>query len=226
MDIETWMLIYKEILSDFGYDEHKDRISCSYLSENICKVDLSGLLDRFRSSVITVVGNADNLQKEISCVTGTVICAGSSISRYIEMRGLPDIIVTDLDHGIDPFIESLKNGKVGVIHAHGDNLDMIREFPFSNSYHIIGTCQCVPYPNTMNFGGFTDGDRAVILADYLDSPRINIVGFDFDHPAKGSSPLKARKLKWAKRIIAMVYESRLEKYGKDNIIQGGKTFRP
>ncbi|MCL5665330.1 MAG: hypothetical protein M1315_00620 [Candidatus Thermoplasmatota archaeon] len=73
MDIETWMLIYKEILSDFGYDEHKDRISCSYLSENICKVDLSGLLDRFRSSVITVVGNADNLQKEISCVTGTVI---------------------------------------------------------------------------------------------------------------------------------------------------------
>ncbi len=55
-----------------------------------------------------------------------------------------------------------------------------------------------------NFGGFTDGDRAVFLAHHFGSRSIQLLGFDFENV--GEKPncdekTKLKKLGWAKRLI-------------------------
>lgn len=66
------------------------------------------------------------------------------------------------------------------------------------------TTQSVPSSIVFNFGGFTDGDRAVCLARHMGTKNIILEGFNFENPTPkiGTSiEIKAKKLKWAKKII-------------------------
>jgi 2-amino-4-hydroxy-6-hydroxymethyldihydropteridine diphosphokinase len=93
---------------------------------------------------------------------------------------------------------------VAVIHAHGDNSDAIMENIDMFTGPVMITTQSTPDLLLCNFGGFTDGDRAVCLARHFGARRINLVGFDFDNPSckEGSDPaVKKKKLSWAKHII-------------------------
>ena len=61
-----------------------------------------------------------------------------------------------------------------------------------------------PQKKVKNYGGFTDGDRAVLLSEHFSASKIVLIGFDFDHPRDkdGTSyDVKLRKLAWAKRLI-------------------------
>jgi hypothetical protein len=53
-----------------------------------------------------------------------------------------------------------------------------------------------------NFGGFTDGDRAVFAADELGAERITLVGFDLDD--QDVEPMKRGKLFWARKLLALL----------------------
>jgi len=53
-----------------------------------------------------------------------------------------------------------------------------------------------------NYGGFTDGDRAVCIAEHFGAARVTLAGFDFDNPIP-DTPSKLRKLAWARKIIGM-----------------------
>ena len=44
---------------------------------------------------------------------------------------------------------------------------------------VWGTTQIDLNTNLLNYGGFTDGDRAIFLAFHHQSPIISLVGFDF-----------------------------------------------
>jgi len=66
------------------------------------------------------------------------------------------------------------------------------------------TTQSRPDNIVSNYGGFTDGDRAVCIARHFGARNILLLGFDFDRPSgkEGSDPrIKAMKLWWAKKII-------------------------
>jgi len=64
---------------------------------------------------------------------------------------------------------------------------------------VIGTTQSRPTNGLYNFGGFTDGDRAVFLAKHLDALKIILIGFDFED--ESVTLRKHKKLIWAKRLI-------------------------
>jgi hypothetical protein len=66
--------------------------------------------------------------------------------------------------------------------------------------NVIGSTQAVPLENVFNFGGFTDGDRAVYVAHEFGAGTIKLAGFFFDDPVV--SPAKSKKLKWARRLIS------------------------
>jgi hypothetical protein len=69
---------------------------------------------------------------------------------------------------------------------------------------VVMTTQSSPFRQVRNYGGFTDGDRAVVLARHFGAQQIFLLGFDFLHPKpkKGKDPeVKLRKLAWARRII-------------------------
>ena len=64
-----------------------------------------------------------------------------------------------------------------VVHAHGDNSERINLVKYFKN--CIGTTQTKPIRKINNFGGFTDGDRCVFLADYFKAKKIILLGMDF-----------------------------------------------
>ena len=203
---EDWEPIYSEILRDFGYDRESDENSARVLKTLMTNADLVTEDDLGIGDTVSIFGAADSLIGDLGkkVPEGTLISAGSATSAVMSRGIVPDIVVTDLDGDIGSQIEANRKGAVAVLHAHGDNIDLIMGYCKEFTGKVILTTQSKPDFVISNFGGFTDGDRAVCLARHMGAKRIFLYGFDFDNPSvkDGSDPqVKKRKLSWAKRII-------------------------
>jgi uncharacterized Rossmann fold enzyme len=206
MQPEEWSLLYKEILKEFGYDESSDESSARLLKALMVNSDLITDDDVFIKKSVTVFGNSDNLKNDIKIMRprGTLIASGSSVGTLIELGISPDIVVTDLDGEIMPQLEASDMGAVTFIHAHGDNEKLIQSYAQEFTGPVILTKQTKPDNLISNYGGFTDGDRAVCIARHFGAKEILLLGFDFNKPSAkdGSDPaVKVKKLKWAEKII-------------------------
>lgn len=206
MEFSEWEPVYLEIIEDFGFSKGDDEKSAQVLAE-LCKErkvtspECLGI-----SGEATVCGCGYNLEDDLEKygVKGKLIAADGSVSR---INTQPDIIVTDLDGCIQKEIEANADGSVAVIHGHGDNIDLLKKYVPRFEGLILPTVQCRPPEGLFNFGGFTDGDRAVVLAKSLGAEKIHLRGFDFSNPyiKSGKDPeIKRKKLLWAKRIIEAV----------------------
>ena len=124
--------------------------------------------------------------------------ADSAVKPLVENGIKPDIVVTDLDGDKDSLIKVGKTSSIFVVHAHGDNIAKL--CLVENFKNCIGTTQSKPFKNIKNFGGFTDGDRAVFLASYFDAKKIILFGMDFGGKIGKHSQTKAiqRKIKLKK----------------------------
>ena len=205
---EDWEPIYSEILSDMGYDRASDENSAKVLRTLMLNADLimDDELESVIGSTVSVFGAADSLSSDIAKMKpeGTLISAGSATSAVMSMGIIPDIVVTDLDGDIVSQIEASRKGAITLIHAHGDNVDLVMRYAKEFTGKVILTTQSKPDYVLFNFGGFTDGDRAVCLARHFGARKIILYGFDFENPSSkdGSDPeIKKKKLAWAKRII-------------------------
>ena len=203
---EDWEPIYSEILKDMGYDRASDENSAKVLRTLMLNADLITEDEVDVKDTVSIFGAADSLSSDIERKRpeGTLISAGSATSVVMSKGILPDIVVTDLDGDIDSQIEASREGAVTLIHAHGDNIDLIMRYAKEFTGKVILTTQSRPDMVLYNFGGFTDGDRAVCFARHMGAKRILLYGFDFDNPSDkdGSDPaVKMKKLSWAKRII-------------------------
>ena len=209
MRLSDWMPIYEAILADMGYDRLADETCARLLKAVTMSSDLvaeDDVADRF-GPVATVFGDAPCLESDISreAPRGTLLAAGSCVGRLLAAGILPDAVVTDLDGPVGPQLEASARGAVTFIHAHGDNADLVRTHAGSFEGPVILTTQSVPDTVVANYGGFTDGDRAVCIAQEFGAREVLLEGFDFLHPnpKEGSDPgTKLRKLAWAERIIS------------------------
>jgi len=206
MSPEEWELIYREIIEDFDYDRASDEYSARMLKAVMMNSNLISDDEVIMQRKATVLGCSDGLEKDVELITpqGTLIATGSAVGRLKEIGVVPDIVVTDLDGDIEPQIKASKAGAVTFIHAHGDNFEQIQKHAHEFSGPVVLTTQSRPDDIVSNYGGFTDGDRAVCIARHFGAKDIVLLGFDFDNPSKkeGSDPkIKARKLQWAKKII-------------------------
>lgn len=139
-----------------------------------------------------------------------MISAGSATSRLMSIGMVPEILVTDLDGNVDMEIEAIEKGALAFIHAHGDNMAKIREIVPMLTKPFVPTVQCKPFANVYNFGGFTDGDRAVVMASHFGVEDIRTLGWDLKHPypKEGSDPImKSRKMRWAREIISGIIDN-------------------
>jgi len=203
---EDWEPIYSEILKDMGYDRESDENSARVLKTLMVNADLVTEDELSIGDTVSVFGAADCLERDIGkkVPEGTLISAGSATSAVMRAGIIPDIVVTDLDGDIGSQIEANRKGAVAVLHAHGDNIELIMRYSKEFTGKVLLTTQSKPDFVICNFGGFTDGDRAVCLARHMGARRILLYGFDFDNPSRkdGSDPqIKKRKLSWARRII-------------------------
>ncbi len=208
MDFREWEPYYEQIRQDMGYSREEDERSAQLLSR-LCKGKWICRPDCLQLAVkgeVTVVGHSPALEEQLDdlVIKGTLISADGATAQLME-RGLrPDIVMTDLDGDMGPELRAGEEGGVLVVLAHGDNIPEVEAFVPLIGGPMTPTTQVRPFGDVYNFGGFTDGDRGVMLARHFGAGRINLIGFDFEvpRPKPGRDPkIKRKKLEWAKRII-------------------------
>ena len=205
MEWEEWKPIYEKILLEFQFSIKKDEES-AFVASKIKKGNVSPseikkiIFDR----IVTICGAGKNLINEIGEIEGVIISADEATSILLNEGIIPDIITTDLDGNVDDILYANKIGSIAVIHAHGDNIENLKEHLPKFSGKIMITTQSRPFNEIYNFGGFTDGDRAYCMAKHFKAKEIKLIGFDFENPSpkKGKDiEIKKKKLRWAKKII-------------------------
>ncbi|MHB8585584.1 MAG: 6-hydroxymethylpterin diphosphokinase MptE-like protein [Thermoplasmatota archaeon] len=128
----------------------------------------------------------------------SVFVADKAVAPYMAQGGRATAIVSDLDGDLHAIAQANADGIPVCVHAHGDNIDAVREWVPRFRGPLIGTTQAEPVPPLYNMGGFTDGDRACFLAEALGATELVLAGFDFEHAA---SERKQRKLAFAHRLL-------------------------
>lgn len=216
MDLNRWNREYREICRELGILPKND-----YEARDIAARimgDREQPLDKLESVIkgkdVVIFGAGPSLEKAVKDFERgeKILIAADGATSCLVLNGfIPDVIVTDLDGRIEDQLIANRMGSICVVHAHGDNIEKINKF-LKRFNKTVVTTQVEPLENVHNFLGFTDGDRAVSLANHFGALSIELVGFDFgktigkysdpenpkDHPADET---KKKKLKIAKMLV-------------------------
>ena len=217
MEFIEWFPYYQEIREQFGYSTEKDQEAAKVLSHMTRKkaLNIKVLRKKIQGKKVMVIGAGVNLEASIPYIKKnrnfTKIVANGAVRAVLEHRIRPDVVVTDLD-GNQSFLKKADMlGAIMVVHAHGDHISLMTKL-VPKLRHVIGSTQVMPMNNVYNFGGFTDGDRSVFLAEELGASQIILVGMDlgkeigkyYSKSTVQDLELKKVKMKVAKRLLAML----------------------
>lgn len=210
IDLSFWMPIYMRIAERLKLDIESDRKATEimhHLMEG--KKDLTEELeDLLKGEDVVVLGNGPSLNQVLE-MDSVLIAADGAAHTYFEITGrVPQVIVSDLDGPPEIFNMS----SIKVVHAHGDNVNkLLRYVPLLSE--LVATTQVEPTSRVHNFGGFTDGDRAVFLACSAGARSIKLAGFDLDVISPYDVLLgkdlvrKREKLKIAEEMLMLAVEA-------------------
>jgi uncharacterized Rossmann fold enzyme len=204
MEFEDWEPHYLEILAYFGFSREDDEAAARVLAAILPRDDLALLATLTSGNDITVCGNAPCLKHELDRISGNSrVFAADAAADVLMGHGIqPDAVFTDLDGADDLLLEMNGSGTIVIVHAHGDNVPLLAHWVPKFTGPLVGTTQGTPLLHVYNFGGFTDGDRAVFAADALGARTVTIIGFDLDDP--DVEPVKRGKLFWARKLLALL----------------------
>ena len=235
MTIHGWKTRFREIRKDFGYSEREDLRSAKKLNSLLKnKTSKKQLQKMIENKTVIVIGAGPSLSKSLKFLKKsknvTKIVADGAVRGLLEKNIKPDILLTDLDGDMKSIARIGKTKIPVIVHAHGDNydkLDMVGKFS-----NIIGSTQTDSFGKMENFGGFTDGDRCVFLAEYFKAKKIVLVGMDFGQKIGKYSKervvnpkIKLKKLKFGKKIVEWLgSKSKAELYSTQKI-KGFKMIR-
>jgi len=207
MEYEAWKRFYTEIKKDLGISEIKDKESAELLDSIIPEQNVERVKAVIKKNIVNVFGAGPSLEKIRKIPRGKSIACDGATSYLLGLNYTPDIITTDLDGKLEDILAAEARGSTVIIHAHGDNIGKIASYACKFSAPF-GTTQLKPFGKLFNFGGFTDGDRAVFLAAHFNAKEINLYGFDFSGKIGKYSftegkdlEKKRKKLKWAEKLI-------------------------
>ena len=225
MRFSDWEPIYEAILEEFGFsreaDEEAARLLQRMLSGRGGDLSIEDLDSMIRGREVIVCGNGPSLPRDLESILEdrrssepprgakpddiVIVAADGATTAILAVGALPDVIVTDLDGFMPDILAANGLGSAAVVHAHGDNLAALREY-VPKLTKVLATTQAAPLEGVYNFGGFTDGDRAVFLARRFGAKEIRMVGFDYDDPTVTAK--KKKKLAWARRLVAIALVDR------------------
>lgn len=202
---EVWDQYYVKILDYFGFSREDDEEAASLLSSILPRNDISLLKDTISGSDIIVAGNAPSLPDDIKKTDfeGKIVIAADAAARVMKKGGvIPDIVFTDLDGLDDDVLDMNEAGTILAVHAHGDNMPLVKSCVPKMKGPVVGTTQSTPLENVYNFGGFSDGDRGVFAAYELGAKSVSLIGFELDD--KSVDPVKHGKLMIARKLLHLL----------------------
>ena len=233
--ISGWIRRYNEILDEFKYDKKTDVQSAILLESMLnCKNQIKNLENLLKNQNVLVIGSGPSLAKAIPMLKNfkkiVKIVADSAVKPLVENGIRPDIIVTDLDGDENVLKKIGRTNTIFVVHAHGDNMNKLGLI--KNFKNCLGTTQAKPFGKLYNFGGFTDGDRAVFLASYFDAKKIILLGMDFGNKIgkfSNTKPedekIKIKKLKKGKSLLEWLsLKTKSELFTTSDPIKGFKKI--
>ncbi len=205
MKFEDWEPYYLQILDYFGFPRADDEEASRLLSSLLPRDDYSRLTELLSGAAVIVAGNAPSLSADIKKTdfSGHVILAADAAARRLHKAGItPHIVFTDLDGLDDDVLEMNADGTLLAVHAHGDNMPLLRSWVPRMKGPVVGTTQSTPLSNVYNFGGFSDGDRGVFAAHELGARSVSLIGFDLDDTSV--DPVKHGKLMIARKLLHLI----------------------
>ena len=241
IELNDWWPWYKRIIETFGYDQAKDQYAADLLSTLLAgkATGVSELRKRVANRPALVFGAGPSLEENLKQVMRegvlqkfvTLVADGATTAFLHASNVAPDVIVTDLDGVISDIVSAQKQGSVIVIHAHGDNIEQLERYvpDFSSA---IGSTQVEPRPNVYNFWGFTDGDRAVFLAEAMEAKLIVLAGMDFGSTVGKYSKqhlksltVKRQKLRVSRKLLEWLAQKMQGKIKLYNMTTNGEKIR-
>jgi hypothetical protein len=236
MTIKGWKTRYREIRGMFGYKESDDIASAKKLNSIIeKKFPSSNFKKKIFGKTVFVIGAGPSLDSAVVVMKKyenvIKIVADGAVQALIKHRIRPDILVTDLDGDIKSIKKIARTNIPIIVHAHGDNkeqLDIVNKFK-----NKTGTTQREKFGRLENFGGFTDGDRCVFLAENFKAEKIILFGMDFGntigryskHVIKDRS-LKLKKMVYGEKLLEwLATKSNSELYTTSKPIKGFKKIK-
>jgi len=217
INLTEWWPWYNRILTTFGYDRSKDQLAAEILSRLIAHKASSPrqLKTILSNKPVLVFGAGPSLEEDVKQAAKVdllrkwaVVSADGATTALLKLvRVAPKVVVTDLDGDINDLLRADDLGSMLVVHGHGDNIDRLQTY-VPRLKHVIGTTQVEPRPNVYNFGGFTDGDRAVFLAVAMKAKLVALAGMDlgsaigrYSKKQVKSVDTKIRKLEICKELL-------------------------
>jgi len=259
METAYWLPYYYEITKDLGIDMGSDILAANMLSDLIKEnrrlhpreevlLDLERTIE---GKTVFVLGAGPDLEMELDMLiedrrssgkwkggsTGNdiLIAADGATSALMGRSLIPQIIVTDLDGGIEDQIHCLSRGSIMIVHAHGNNIRTLQKVVPRLFGSVVGTTQTDPSDGggLDNFGGFTDGDRAAFLAQHFEASSITLLGFNFNEvgPKIGDGGIrmesmdpeenefKFKKLAWANLLLGLISNPTVQLYSGEPILR-------
>ena len=215
MTCDWWWHFQKEINEDFGFNIKREKVAQNLLT----RLSRGRPLENLNLSGKKVVIVGADLSNNTPLPKDFLIAADGAVKAFRERNHVPDIVVSDLDGYPSDINWATRNGAALVIHGHGDNLSRLIEYvPKMNFTTLTST---YPSESLDCWGGFTDGDRSILMALSLGAASVSLLGFSFDSLGKytgSSSPqVKKKKLHWAKRIIFEI-SSRYDRFKGHSVL--------
>jgi len=197
-DIEWWWSFQEEISEQFDFSKVREEAAARLVSNTKQKISL--IKERIEDKDLILLGAG--LKKETIIPNKNVIVADGALRACLEQGITPSIVVTDLDGYIPDILYASEKGSEIVLHAHGDNMARV----FQYILELGPNCITTTYPSASSscWGGFTDGDRALMMTLSLNCNTVKMVGFDYKIIGAYSgdySPRKLEKLSWANKIV-------------------------
>ena len=230
MNWHDWKPYYAKVILDLGLDESKDYAVTTSFTNLVKQNHQNGfyhVLNKIKEKKLSkswIFGAGPSLEQDFvifkkfyTIQSDLIVGVDGACLFLIENEIYPDVIFSDLDGSLETLLTCLAHGSILILHAHGDNFDIVRNFyPKIASYSFIPTVQTKPdEPYLFNFGGFTDGDRAIAgILEWFPNVDVILLGFTFGNlqgkyskPTKlknhvQASDFKLKKLTFAKEFIA------------------------
>ena len=209
---ELWRPWYERIAERLSIDRVADEKAAVEFEKLLPKPNIRGLKGLVHGKECIVFGAGPSLDtdlkklEKVGYLSKVLIAADGATSAVLRHRA-PEIIVTDLDGKVDDQLEAWESGSWLVLHAHTDNVAQVRKITPHLKQNVIGTTQVKPFGKLFNFGGFTDGDRAVFMAYELGASKIYLAGMDLGAKIgkySGSKDIKRKiiKLKICRELLS------------------------
>ncbi|MEM1646581.1 MAG: 6-hydroxymethylpterin diphosphokinase MptE-like protein [Ignisphaera sp.] len=229
ISVDLWREIYSYVKSKLKLSFDLDQVATDTLSNILSNMGNTSSIETLKNllnfDTVVVIAPGPNLEKDFEKASKLgftsrypVVAVDGASSYLLEIGFKPAVIVTDLDGDPRHILALNESGSFAVVHAHGDNIDVLKTWVPMFKGPIIGSTQVEPRPYVYNFGGFTDGDRALFIAYSLGVKKAVVGGMDFRGPIGRYSMLfrskdvgiKMAKLEVAKKLISMLISLGME----------------